>query len=387
MSQFTSEKKDIDNVKAGMTEGNKATWDLKTQTYHGGQDWRALNHFVEDFSVTTNGLGTPKPAMQAAKDAINHIHHYPAADFEPALTELAEFLWPDAPQHKDKLLLGNGASELIDLVIRGAKPGTWCPGPTVTQYKEYSRSAQAAGFTTVKAGDPNATLTCMVNPTNPTGDYMDVETMKKYIEDSCCNGCTIIVDESMQPWLGSHWREDSLIHQREWCKELVESRNIHVWVMTSWTKIWSCTGIRLGSVVAPTEQCYLKVKAKQVPWSVNCCALDFLSAVVKDTDYMNKTWEVTPKWNANARNLLRERFPEWKIHGEPFLSWLWVDVHSKEVADEMVKLAKEVGCPLRSGGPGYNLPTFIRIAVRDEKVTKILIDAWEPLRNTTPGAK
>jgi len=46
-----------------------------------------------------------------------------------------------------------------------------------------------------------------------------------------------------------------------------------VWIMTSWTKIWSCTGIRLGSVVAPTAQDLLAIKAKQVPWSVNGPAL------------------------------------------------------------------------------------------------------------------
>lgn len=46
-----------------------------------------------------------------------------------------------------------------------------------------------------------------------------------------------------------------------------------MWIMTSWTKIWSCTGVRLGSVVAPTAAKLAAVKAKQVPWSVNCVAL------------------------------------------------------------------------------------------------------------------
>ena len=41
-----------------------------TQTYHGGQDWRNIGNFVEDFSVTTNGLGTPKAALAAAKKAV-----------------------------------------------------------------------------------------------------------------------------------------------------------------------------------------------------------------------------------------------------------------------------------------------------------------------------
>ena len=41
----------------------------------------------------------------------------------------------------------------------------------------------------------------------------------------------------MQLWVGPHWREDSLIHQREWVDHMA-SKGIHVWVMTSWTKIW-----------------------------------------------------------------------------------------------------------------------------------------------------
>jgi histidinol-phosphate/aromatic aminotransferase/cobyric acid decarboxylase-like protein len=55
---------------------------------------------------------------------VDEISHYPPADFEPALTHLASFLWPEqGDTYKPMLLLGNGASELIDLVIRQAKPG------------------------------------------------------------------------------------------------------------------------------------------------------------------------------------------------------------------------------------------------------------------------
>ncbi len=50
---------------------------------------------------------------------VEEISHYPPADFEPALTHLAQWLWPESWEtDKNLLLLGNGASELIDLVIR-----------------------------------------------------------------------------------------------------------------------------------------------------------------------------------------------------------------------------------------------------------------------------
>lgn len=48
-------------------------WDTKTQTFHGGQEHRFINNFVEDFSVTTNYLGTPKKALEAAKEAVSYL--------------------------------------------------------------------------------------------------------------------------------------------------------------------------------------------------------------------------------------------------------------------------------------------------------------------------
>jgi histidinol-phosphate/aromatic aminotransferase/cobyric acid decarboxylase-like protein len=127
-----------------MTE--TTVWDEATQTFHGGQDWKFLDNFKEDFSVTTNGLGTPAKALAAATAAMNTVHHYPPADFQPALSHLAEFLWPhEWKTNLDLLLMGNGASELIDLVIRSVPSGGWRPGGTLTQYKEYERSSTADG--------------------------------------------------------------------------------------------------------------------------------------------------------------------------------------------------------------------------------------------------
>jgi histidinol-phosphate/aromatic aminotransferase/cobyric acid decarboxylase-like protein len=181
-----------------MTADNQGTWDSTTQTFHGGQDWKFCDNFVEDFSVTTNGLGTPAGAMAAAVAACAKINHYPPSDFEPALTHLSDFLWPAegaSAANKELLLLGNGASELIDLVTRQAGTGKWRPGPQRTQYKEYARSAQAAGFVTADASDRSAQLLCIVNPTNPTGDYWGLAEIKQYIQDSCERGSTVIVGE------------------------------------------------------------------------------------------------------------------------------------------------------------------------------------------------
>lgn len=50
----------------------------------------------------------------------------------------------------------------------------------------------------------------------------------------------------------------------------------------------------------------------------------FLSAVVRDEAYLAQTWEVTAPWNRSLRAELAARFPDWKVHGEEYLSWVWV---------------------------------------------------------------
>ncbi|ORX48550.1 PLP-dependent transferase [Hesseltinella vesiculosa] len=366
----------------------QSVWDANTQTFHGGQEHSFLDNFVEDFSVTTNYLGTPQPALQAAKEAMHDIHHYPAANQEPAKSCLAEFLWPgQAMSHHGRLLLGNGASELIDLVVRiclknhtGTEPPTWKGGPWNVQYQEYQRSANTNGFKVLPPMTVDrANMVCLVNPCNPTGDYMSIEPLKAWIKANVKTGGTVIVDESMQPWVSPDFRADSLISQHDFAKEMWDDEKVSVYVMHSWTKIWSCTGLRVGSVICPSDDHGQALRKIQVPWSVNGPALKFVEAVVKDEAYLKETWDNTTRLRAYLVDQLLGLNASWVIHGQACLSWVWVDMGSQEVADKAVALARAAGVPVRSGTPGYQCLSFVRVAVRLESQVDVLIAAWRSL--------
>ncbi|GAA5811755.1 hypothetical protein MFLAVUS_005198 [Mucor flavus] len=367
-------------------------WDTKTQTFHGGQEHRFINNFVEDFSVTTNYLGTPRKALEAAREAMSEIHHYPAANQEPAKTHLAEFLWGSnyAEQH-GRLLMGNGASELIDLVVRkallaaaerGQKQPTWKGSPWNVQYREYQRSAETNGFKILEPSNPErADMICIVNPCNPTGDYFSVEPLKEWIKENVKSGGCVIVDESMQPWHSAGFRADSLISEHQYAKDMWTNENVSVHVMHSWTKIWSCTGLRVGSVICPTTEHCEALRKIQVPWSVNGPALKFVEEVVNDIDYLNETWENTPRLRAYLIEQLSslEQSKEWEYHGKKFLSWVWLDMKCEKVAEKAIELARGAGVPVRSGKPGYKCNSFVRVAVRKENEVQVLIHAWKSL--------
>ncbi|KAI9146584.1 pyridoxal phosphate-dependent transferase [Paraphysoderma sedebokerense] len=364
--------------------------------YHGGQEWSSLENFVEDFSVTTNCFGTPKSGLDAVMGAVRHICHYPPSDQEPARSDLARFLWPVEEQfrrNEKRLVLGNGASELIDLVIRKAPSGTWKPGPWDVQYKEYERSTKSAGNHQILApkASQRTTLTCVVNPNNPTGEYMNIEEIKKWISENVEDNGVVVVDESMQPWNSSKFRDDSLTSQDEFILDMYKTRNISIYVIHSWTKLWSCTGIRLGSIVCPTPEHTIALKKHQVPWSVNILALHFLSAVVNDEKYLQDTWKHTSVWRKQTVEKLVKisddlsaqlGIPRWVFHGHSFLSWVWIDMKSVAVANAAVDAAKKAGVPVRAGVHGYDRPTYVRIAVRKPEHFDVLAGAWKSLKVT-----
>ena len=162
---------------------------------------------------------------------------------------------------------------------------------------------------------------------------------------------TVLVDESMQPWHSPTFLTDSLLSAREWIQTLFQSRRISVFVIHSWTKLWACTGLRLGSLVCPTLEHLNRIKKRQVPWSVNLPALAFLDSVCRDRAYLEETWKVTTQWRAYAvqsvMELCAERGWRWVCHGEAFLSWVWIDVKSVHVAEKVVSVSRQGGCPVR----------------------------------------
>lgn len=84
---------------------------------HGGDIYR---HPVElDFSVNTNPLGMPEGVRQALVHAVEKAEHYP----DPAAEELTRRLAARYRVPAERIVCGNGASELITAVMQAFRPG------------------------------------------------------------------------------------------------------------------------------------------------------------------------------------------------------------------------------------------------------------------------
>jgi histidinol-phosphate/aromatic aminotransferase/cobyric acid decarboxylase-like protein len=344
----------------------EAVWDLETQEVHGGQTWRALGDaLVTDFSVTTNAFGAPHGAVAAAAAALSDIHHYPAADCGDAVAALAAFCnWP-----RDQLLLGNGASEFIDLVMRAAPPGgPFRPGPYAAAYMEYNRAARAAGRDVIAHDAPNArqaAVTVVIHPNSPTGHCMSLREIEEIVQSS--DGI-VVIDESFIVFYGDEWRSQSAL-----C--LVDKYPSKLLVLSSWTKLWSCPGLRLGSIAA-SRAWTRKLKALQTPWSCSSIAQSFFIAACADTAYLRQTWAVLPGWKEETNACVRAL--GWTVNEESpaWVPWVFLDCGgSAEVAAAAADIAHKAGCPVRLCA-SFGTPSSIRLGIRAPEAQEVLFRAW-----------
>jgi histidinol-phosphate/aromatic aminotransferase/cobyric acid decarboxylase-like protein len=353
---------------------------------HGGQDiYDNLNELIDDFSVTTNYLGPSKVGLECIKKNVTLINHYPKQDQEPYKTNLCNFLFKKIKNKNNHLILGNGASEFIELIIRTCVKTEYNkyteekPQPTYyvnpVQYMEYERACinnNAVKTTDIK----NADIVCIVNPCNPTGEYLPLPKMLNLI-NSCKDNSTIIIDESMQIWLNENFRQDSMLSQYKFIKNKLKNNNIKIYIVHSWTKIFSCTGLRIGSVLTPDKNTYDTLLKHQNPWSCNILALEYLNATISDYAYLQKTWNTTYLLRKYQTTIIETTFPTWKTEGEIFLSWIWIKLPDENIAEKIYNVSKNNNMPVRWGKIGYNKPNYIRLAVRETKTFNLLINVWK----------
>jgi histidinol-phosphate/aromatic aminotransferase/cobyric acid decarboxylase-like protein len=356
---------------------------------HGGQDINLNIKLIDDYSVTTNYLGISEIGLLNIKNNIDSITHYPNQSQEPFRTNLINWLYKDNPLNNNNLILGNGASELLDLLIRSIRydknmsiyqSKSWKPGSSTVQYVEYERSCNNCNYEKKDYMEINTDVTCIINPCNPTGEYKNINELKNYISSYCRPNSIVIVDESMQLWVGENFRSDSLLSQTEWINNMYAESKIAIFIIHSWTKFFCCTGIRIGSIICPNDlYCNLLLKY-MTPWSCNILALKYLDGCINDNDYMCKTWNTTTAIRENMVNIINSMYPSWTIYGEKFLSWIWIDTHSAEFAKLIYEMCKFNGVPIRLGVNGYKLPSFIRIGVRSDESNQFLFKILNELK-------
>lgn len=242
---------------------------------------------VYDFSENVNSAGPPPFVEARWRTFYPLIQRYPDPDGEPFLTKVAAF------HHviKDSILLGNGASELFTVLARRyACKRVIIVHPT---FSEYERTLQAVGADIVpiivedivqyalpmeqlKREMVNADALYICTPNNPTGVLPQKIELEQLIIHGANVNCELVIDEAFIDWVDE---EHSLIGH--------VSKNPHVLVVRSMTKMYAIPGLRLGYLVADPAVVG-ELKSMLAHWNLNAFALVIGAGCLDEQHYCQR---------------------------------------------------------------------------------------------------
>lgn len=283
---------------------------------HGGDWMTATNLYgvpVEqmiDFSANINPLGPPEGLRNLLFREWNGLTRYPDPDSRDLRAAIAARYEIDPAS----ILIGNGAAELIDLIARTITPRTAAVvDPTFSEYADALHKV-GAKIVSVPATAENdfaipleklleftstVDLITLGQPNNPTGKWLDVDSLSRLINQAEKSGTVIVLDEAFLDF----FEEERAITQI--CRAEQHRRLI---VIRSMTKFYAIPGLRLGYTVAHPET-IKRLKQLQVPWSVNHLAQKAGLAVLNDQPYERLTRQLIRE----ERTWLVERLGRWGL--------------------------------------------------------------------------
>jgi cobyric acid synthase CobQ/L-threonine-O-3-phosphate decarboxylase len=238
---------------------------------------------ITDFSASINPLGPPEWLRPVISSAVSELVHYPDPDCR-------EFIAAAAKRHgvpQDRLIAGNGTSELLFALTRAAKYRRGLV--PVPSYCDYQTACQRAGMEVTllpfreengfalspealsrALGELNGpAMAFIARPNNPTGLDVPARVVRELA--AAHPGCLFVVDEAFGTFVTGF-------------ETLMRDRPDNVAVLASLTKMFAIPGLRLGLACAGPEL-ILAMRREIAPWSVNTLAQAVGTRAVADPDF------------------------------------------------------------------------------------------------------
>lgn len=358
---------------------------VKTTNVHGGNVHKAsrLLHTsldqILDFSANINPLGMSSRGLDAVKDALQDVIHYPDPDMTHLYSITSE-LW-NMP--KEYIVFGNGAAELIYAICRLPQiEGVYVPAPG---FSEYSHGAKSCGLPIVEyplefdehkfrfSYDLNTMLQDLQqskhqlvfigNPNNPCGTLWKHESHKLF-EVCKKNGHYLVFDESFIDFLGD------VYSMRNYVKDYD-----NVIVVHSLTKFYAVPGLRIGAMMAnPIISQF--IKAHIPSWTVNHLAQIYSENALQDNDYIEESRTALKTEKEWLYKELKQM--DYLQCIEPSVNYILCHLHEQYSLEDMIQNLYHQSILIRNCSQYTGLgPNWFRIAVKTREQNQQLIQVLQ----------
>lgn len=255
---------------------------------HGGDVYRHPNAI--DFSSNMNPLGTPPSVIEAARESMDHIEHYPDIFCSRLIQELSAT--EQVPE--EWLLCGNGAAELIFALVHAISPKkAVVAAPTFAEYGQALSSCgcqihsiplkKEKGFypdeEVLSHIEADTDLVILCNPNNPTGCLIPQQILEQVLEFCRDKKIILMIDECFLDFV-----KEPELHTRK--KDLITWDGLIL--LKAFTKRYAMAGLRLGYVISSNMALLERMASCMQPWNVSIPAQAAGVAALRETAYVEE---------------------------------------------------------------------------------------------------
>ncbi len=244
------------------------------QRRYGGY-WRYPK--MVDFCYLINCYYPPRKMLDEIKANFDSlVCQYPSGMYVNSLLAARNF-----GLRQDQIVPGNGAAELIKVILEQTDGKMGVIRPTFEEYSNRYRAEDLVVFQTQHPDfrygakdiirffeDKGIKHLVIINPDNPTGNYIPRADILRLIQWTKAAGIRLIVDESFVDFASE---ENATIL----CEELLDA-NPHLIVIKSISKSYGVPGLRLGIAASGDRDLIAEIKKEVSIWNINSLAEFYL---------------------------------------------------------------------------------------------------------------
>lgn len=344
------------------------------QSRYGGY-WRYPK--LIDFCYLVNPYFPPRRLMDEMK-----------ANFETLLTQYPSGMRVNSLLasknfgiRQEHILVGNGAAELIKCLMDELSGKVGFIRPTFEEYPNRYEAEKSIVFTPDNADfsytvddvikyfeDKDISALIMVNPDNPSGNYIPKKDMMELIMWCKRNKIRPVIDESFVDFADE---EDATL-----VSEDIISQSSDLIVVKSISKSYGVPGIRLGILVSYDSDLISTLKKKVAIWNIN----SFCEYYMQIEEKYHKEYALALSKMRDRRRELAQALSN--ISGMRVIpsqaNYIMAEITSGMTAKEITRLLltkynifiKDLSSKIK-----YENRQYIRLAIRDKDDNRKLIDA------------
>lgn len=277
------------------------------------------------------------------------------------------------------ILVGNGAIEIIEKVMNNMEGRILIDLPTFSSYYEFNQNCEVIKsskklITDKDIIDEVRKTKCnnllLVNPNNPTGHYLNKQSIKNILE-SLRNLDTIIIDES---FIHFATKEDP---NKESASEFVLDYS-NLIVIKSMSKDFGIAGIRCGYAIMSQDKVDYSIK-KGFLWNSNGLS-EYFFGLLSDSEFIDEYEKTRIKYLNEFEEFGNQLSEIKKIKVYPSkTNFFLIDLKIKKSFDFVCWMLIEKGIYVRSMndkiGMGIDTDTFVRIAGKTQEENIYIVES------------